>query len=292
MKFSIITITYNRAHLIVETMASVLKQTYQNFEMIIVDDGSTDNTESIVSAYVEKYGAKFRYIKCEKIGKPSALRNIAIKNATGDIISILDSDDLWLSSKLEEMHAVFSQKKEVQFIFHNLQHFVKVDQLKPVYYKYPKSFYKNIMPELLKGEILAFPVFSMRYSLVKELGPFDEDVLEGQQEYYLKAAALYDIYYLNKPLTLMRRHEENLTRNFEIIHALDAITTYDKLKKAHWLTKKQYIMASNFMNYKIAKYYLEQDEQKKALYHLKTIFAHNTLFNKWYLKAKLLRFIT
>lgn len=285
MKFSIITITYNRAHLIEETIASVLKQTCQNWEMIIVDDGSTDNTEAVISKYIEKYGKKFCYIKCERIGKPSTLRNIAIKNATGNIISILDSDDLWLDTKLEEMNTIFSQKKEVKFVFHNLQHFSEIGKLKPAYYKYPNSFYRSIIDELLRGDILAFPVFSMRRELVNEMGPIDEDVMEGQQEYYLKAAALYDIYYLNKPLTLMRRHEQNLTKNFDLIHTTDALITFDKLIEANLLTKKQYNMASNLINFKITKYYFEENEYSKGMKYL------NFIFIKWYVKSKILKFM-
>jgi len=292
MKFSIITITYNRAHLIEETIQSVLDQTYQNFEMIIVDDGSTDNTKYLISNYIEKYNNKFRYIYCDRIGKPSVLRNIAIDNASGEILTILDSDDLWLPTKLEEMYTIFSERKEVQFVFHNLRHFFKIDQPTKPYYRYSSSFYRNILCELLKGEILAFPVFSLRQSLIKEIGPVDENVIEGQNEYYLKTAALYKIYYHNEPLTLMRRHDQNLTKNFDIIHTLDTLRTYDNLQKRKLLTLKEYTEASNFISFKIAKHYFKAKRNKKGLEYLNAIFNRSSFLNKWYLKSLLLRFKT
>lgn len=291
MKFSIITITYNRANLIVETIESVLKQTYQNFELLIVDDGSTDNTEEVVTNYTRKYKGKIRYIKSKNVGAPSKLRNIGLQHATGEIISILDSDDLWLEEKLEEMYTIFSEHEDVQFTFHNLQHFTQAKGVKDPFYRYKSSFYKNILNELLVGKILAFPVFSMRSSLVQEVGYFDEDVMEGQHDYYLRVATKYKMFYMNKSLTLMRRHESNLSKNFDIIHSLDAIVSYDKLKKANKLNKKQYALSSNFMNYKIAKYYFKNNERKKGMEYVNTITKHSSVFNKWYLKSKILKFI-
>ncbi len=290
MKFSIITITYNRAHLIAETIESVLKQTYQNFELIIIDDGSTDNTEEIIFHYKKENGDKIKYINNNKIGIPSKLRNIGLKYATGDLISILDSDDLWTENKLKEMHTIFSQKEDVQFIFHNLQHFEKIKYLKAPFYKYNSSFFKNVLNELLLCKILAFPVFSMRRSLIKEIGLFDEDVMEGQHDYYLRVAIKHKMFYLNKPLTLMRRHESNLTKNFDVIHCLDAMTSYNKLKDANKLNDKQYLIATNYMNYNIAKYYFQQENKREGMKYLNSIFKYSSIFNKLYIKAKILQF--
>ncbi|NOQ85501.1 MAG: glycosyltransferase, partial [Deltaproteobacteria bacterium] len=94
-KVSVIIPTYNRAHTLREAIDSVLSQSYNDLELIIVDDGSTDETKVIVSSYIPKLA----YIYQERQGV-SAARNRGIKHAQGDYISFLDSDDLWLKDKL------------------------------------------------------------------------------------------------------------------------------------------------------------------------------------------------
>lgn len=97
---SIITPTYNCGKFIEETIQSVECQTYKNWEMIIVDDCSTDNTEEIVNKYV-KLNSKIKYYKLEKNSGAAVARNKAMELASGDYIAFLDSDDLWTSNKIE-----------------------------------------------------------------------------------------------------------------------------------------------------------------------------------------------
>ncbi|MGB3638416.1 MAG: glycosyltransferase family 2 protein [Rivularia sp. (in: cyanobacteria)] len=88
--------TYNRAHLVKDAVESVLNQTYQNFELIVIDDGSTDNTREVLAFYKDK----LTYIYQENQGR-SAARNHGIKLAQGEYIAFLDSDDVWFPDKLE-----------------------------------------------------------------------------------------------------------------------------------------------------------------------------------------------
>lgn len=289
MKFSIITITYNRAHLIGETIESVLNQSYQNFEHIIIDDGSTDNTEEVVKSYQEKSKGKILYIKKEKIGIPSKLRNIGLIQAKGEIIAVLDSDDLWETNKLEEIHLIFSKKKEVNFTIHNFRHFNQGQIPKAPFYN-GKSFFKNILKEVVLSEILAFPVYSFRNKLITEIGLFDESIMEGQHDYYARVAAKHKIYFLNKPLALIRRHDNNMTIIKEVIHCTDALKTFDKLKIAKTMNIKLYRKAKNLMNYKIAKHYFDNEKNKRADY-LNKILNHSPIFNKIYLKIYLIKYL-
>lgn len=87
---------YNRATLIAQSIDSALAQTYPNVEIVIVDDGSTDNTEQVVR---DRYGAKVRFLKQQNAG-PAVARNHGIAEAKGDLIALLDSDDLWAPDKL------------------------------------------------------------------------------------------------------------------------------------------------------------------------------------------------
>ncbi|HDR7592040.1 hypothetical protein BK735_07995 [Bacillus mycoides] len=95
---SVVVPTYNRSELIKRTIDSVLAQTYTNFELIIVDDASTDNTEDIVNEY---HDDRIKFIKLNENSKGTKPRNMGIKESKGDYIALLDSDDEWLPNKLE-----------------------------------------------------------------------------------------------------------------------------------------------------------------------------------------------
>ncbi|MBE7629133.1 glycosyltransferase family 2 protein [Tenacibaculum piscium] len=102
-KVSIITPSYNSSTFIKQTIESVLNQTYENWEMIIVDDMSTDNSVEIIESYIEKSPKdKIRLIQNKTNSGPALTRNEAIKNAKGRYIAFLDSDDLWIPQKLEK----------------------------------------------------------------------------------------------------------------------------------------------------------------------------------------------
>ncbi len=117
---SIITPSYNTAAFIEDTIRSVQAQTYTNWEMIIVDDCSTDNTDAVVEKYLSDQ--RIRYLKNEKNSGAAVARNYALREAKGRWIAFLDSDDIWLPQKLEKQidfmekggyHFSYTQYEEV-----------------------------------------------------------------------------------------------------------------------------------------------------------------------------------
>jgi len=113
---SVIVPTYNRAKLIHETLDSILIQSYINFELIIIDDGSTDNTEDVVMKYADK---RIYYIKTNNWGGPAKPRNIGIKKAKGEFIAFCDDDDIWKPKKLE-ISVKYLLKYSVDIVYHDL----------------------------------------------------------------------------------------------------------------------------------------------------------------------------
>ena len=112
---SVITPSYNSSSFIKETIESVQAQSYSNWEMIIVDDHSKDDSVHLISEYIEK-DQRIKLIPLTNNGGAARARNVAIKEANGDYFSFLDSDDLWLPTKLEEQVA-FMQKGNLAFSF-------------------------------------------------------------------------------------------------------------------------------------------------------------------------------
>ena len=104
---SIIMPSYNTGRFIAETVRSVLAQTYTDWELIIVDDCSTDNTDEVIAEYLGD--KRIRYIKNERNSGAAVSRNRALREATGKWIAFLDSDDLWLPEKLEKQIAFMKE---------------------------------------------------------------------------------------------------------------------------------------------------------------------------------------
>lgn len=112
--FSIIVPAYNRAHMISGTIKSVLAQTYADWELIIVDDGSKDNTKSVVESYSDK---RIRYIYQDNAER-SAARNNGIRNSKGKYITFVDSDDYFLPRRLEMLHSAIVIAGEPKALFY------------------------------------------------------------------------------------------------------------------------------------------------------------------------------
>ena len=139
---SIITPSYNTANFIGKTIESVLEQTYQNWEMIIVDDCSQDNTDEVVQQYL--VDERIRYIKNEVNSGAALSRNRALKEARGRWIAFLDSDDLWSPNKLEKQVA-FMAKNGYHFSYTNYEEIDSDGQPTGVNVTGPKSISKTGM---------------------------------------------------------------------------------------------------------------------------------------------------
>ena len=116
MNVSIILCTYNRAQLLIRAIRSVLAQAYSSFELIVVDDGSTDNTKELVGQLDDR---RIKYVAHEQNSGLSAARNTGIAQTTGKYIAFIDSDDEWEKDKLEKQMAFLVNKQTPIFIFSN-----------------------------------------------------------------------------------------------------------------------------------------------------------------------------
>ncbi|HDF7650364.1 TPA: glycosyltransferase family 2 protein [Vibrio parahaemolyticus] len=144
---SIIMPTYNSEQTVVESIQSVLSQTYKNWELIIVDDRSTDNTWQVIQTYADKYDNIRVYQNKENLGA-GASRNFAIKKARGRFIAFLDSDDLWTEDKLAEQ-IPFMLKNNYPLTYTHYSRFNSEEELSvvtaPEYTTYKKLMYSNVI---------------------------------------------------------------------------------------------------------------------------------------------------
>ena len=166
MKISIITATYNSEKTLKDTLDSVLKQTYKDYEHIIVDGMSKDNTMQIVKEYEEKYDGKLKYISEKDTGLYDAM-NKGIKMATGDIIGILNSDDMYANEKVLEDIANKFKESNCDGTYANLKFMDEETMSKPQrIWKSPKGKIKN-------GWHPAHPTLYLKKEVYDKIGLFN-----------------------------------------------------------------------------------------------------------------------
>ncbi len=206
--FSIIIPTYNRADFIHKTINSAIAQTYTDFEIIVVDDGSTDNTQEIVEKIKDK---RIHYYKKENAERGAA-RNYGIKKANGNYITFLDSDDLLYPNYLEEAHNFIELQSDISFFFQSY------DTITPhgVVISNSNKYRKNIHEELItKGNFIACQgVFIKRDIMLSNL--FHENrTLAGSEDYelWLRLSSKVGIYHNPKTTSALIQHDERSVLN-------------------------------------------------------------------------------
>lgn len=150
VKFSVVIPTYNREKFIVETLNTVLRQKYSHYEIIVVDNCSTDNTEDVLQPFIQS--GKVQLIKLDRNYERSHARNIGMENATGDFLILLDSDDFMYPNNLTDAAAFVKNNPDFKF-FHNLYELVDSDGKVVRRYKFPSL--KNQIKAIASGNFLS-----------------------------------------------------------------------------------------------------------------------------------------
>ena len=170
---SIVTPSYNAEKLIGRTIESVLMQSYQNWELIVIDDCSKDGTREVVKAYIER-DARIRLLPLkENNGAPAAPRNIGIREASGEWVALLDADDIWHPRKLE-LQIKAMQRADVSFSCTQMRDFT--DDLTLIFSDPGEIGYERISfaKQQIKGRIPTSSVMAHK-SILLEF-PFNEDI--------------------------------------------------------------------------------------------------------------------
>lgn len=199
---SVVLPTYNRAHLLKRAVDSVLTQTFQDFELIVVDDGSTDNTEEVLSSYCED---RIKVIKLAHNVGPSRARNIGIESSNGLMVAFHDSDDKWLPNKLEVQLEAMRQPDTTRMVgccFTRLV--IERDGVQARYipeYNEKALLNGDIYSRLLQGNIVDTPTMLIRRDVLQDVGGFDETLVRLEDwDLALRIAVKYDFVFVHQPL--------------------------------------------------------------------------------------------
>lgn len=260
---SVIIPTYNRGWTLKEAIDSVLAQDFTDFELIVVDDGSSDNTQDILSSYKED----IIVLKQNNKGVSSA-RNRGIASASGQYVSFLDSDDLWLPQKLS-----------IQIYFFNTNPEALICQTEEKWIRNgifvnPKKRHRKLSGNIFEPSIylcLVSPSAVMiKRSLFEKTGMFDES-LPACEDYdmWLRVSCRYPVYLIDTPLIIKRGgHDDQLSRS----SGLDKyrIQSLKKIIESNLLTDEQTMAAVKVLKEKCDIYAngcLKRGRMEKVLYY-------------------------
>lgn len=242
LKVSVIIPTYNRESMIRDAIQSVLKQTHQNFEIIIIDDASDDNTEEVVKSFND---VRIKYILHKENKGGSAARNNGIKKATGKFIAFLDSDDWWHPKKLElQLFKMETSRINPDVIYTGIR---QVNNYGELIKEIIPIFRGNILNELLNENVVGTTssVF-LKKDIFSDVGLFDENLPSRQDiDLWIRASGKYTFDYVKTPLVYQRIHKNRITENLDL-----------KIKGRLLLLDKIYEQLKND-NKKLSKYYYE-----------------------------------
>ena len=261
-KVSVIMPTFNRIKYLCEAIDSVLAQTYKDYEIIVVDDGSMDDTKEALKCY----GDRIRYFYCNNRGVAGA-RNFGINQASGEYIAFLDDDDLWLNDKLARQIPVLDNDHMLAFVCADTY---VIDARGRVIKAWRKGVHnQETFGSLYESDFAYTLTVVARKSCLNEVGPFDE-MLTGSEDYdmWLRLAKKYKFKHIPLFLAKYRLHENNQSKDYDlrlkkhkIIAAKPAIAAGISLIQRQRRAAKDYYMfgthhydARNF--YKAGIYYL------------------------------------
>jgi len=215
-KVSVILTAYNGEKYICEAIDSVLSQTYKDFEIIVIDDGSTDST----ATKLKEYGDDIKYIYQNNSGTANAL-NKGIKNSIGDYIAFIDQDDVWISNKIEKQINYFQLNENVEIVGTNAYLIDSFGDKKNELMHFLQGNIVNVTFKdiFLQNRIIKSSVMCCKKSIEK-IGLFDTELRSYTYDYYAWLVLSNDknIKILNEPLIKYRWHDAQTVKNEEIMY--------------------------------------------------------------------------
>ncbi|MAK48882.1 glycosyltransferase [Marinobacter sp. UBA2498] len=204
---SVITPTFNRSDFLPESIDSVLAQTYQNFQLIIVDDGSTDSTREVVEPYLTDQRIKYFY---QSNQGQSVARNKGISESSGEFICFLDSDNAWLPNKLDRSLLEFSRFPQSDIVYGDG---ILIDEKSAEIGKNTMKRYSGrITHHLLKDNFVSMNTTMTRRKCFDELGSFNEsDRVAEDYELWLRFSTRFEFRYIPEFLSYYRVMENQIS---------------------------------------------------------------------------------
>lgn len=272
---SVIMPTYNRADFIREAIKSVLNQTYQHLELIIIDDGSTDLTSAIIN---NLQSPVIRYFPLEHSGNISKLRNFGVQKAKGEFIAYLDADDYWDVNKLTAQLQLLATDSSTGLIFTDAIEFNENGIIKNGILKAHVN--KISFKDILDNNLPIYPssILYRKDGLAKTAW-HDESFRWNDLGFITRYIACNGGMACNQKLTYIRKHKQNISsvRRADVVGFRDMLNTTEVLYHQNFLTKKEFKDITKQFRLGMASTLTGCGEYQAALETYKKLLSENPL---------------
>lgn len=213
---SIIIPTYNRPYYLNLTIQSVVKQTYQNIEVLVIDDGTPNTNNEVLCKKFDKV----KYIKIKNSGGPAKPRNVGIRAAKGKYIAFVDDDDLWLLTKLEKQVAILENNLDFGLV-HSCCEVINENGIKRnEIIGRPRALnvkHGDVSMRMIGNWTLMMPTPLIRKEVVDAVGFYNEIMLAAGEdtEFWTRCSFATKFYYIDEPLAQYRIHSQNISSRKE-----------------------------------------------------------------------------
>jgi len=203
---------YNAAGYLPFAIESVMSQTFEDWQILLVDDGSTDNTAEVVAPFAQRLGAKLKYIRQENRGLPAA-RNTAIRNSDAEFLALLDADDVWLPIRLEESVKALRERPQAGMAYGLVTGIDPEDRLGPPWVGNLSDVEGHIARQIYTRKVhLPCPTITFRRRCVDEVGMFDETMRATEdRDLWLRIALRYEVAFVPKILAYYRQSASSMS---------------------------------------------------------------------------------
>ncbi len=264
---SVVIPTYNRGDTIKKSIDSVLAQIYKNLEVIVVDDGSTDNTQDVVESYVDP---KVRYVKLPKNRGANVARNTGIKRAKGEFIAFLDSDDRWEPEKISKQMEVYENSSDdikVVYCGEDMQSDKGNRFYMPEKWVNPKE--GDVFRPLLRGNFVGTVSLLVKKECFEEVGYFDEELPRAQDwDMALRLAKEFKFKLVDEPLVTVYYSQDSISSDYEALaNALEKL--FDKHRK-NFMSNKDIFSSHHFW---LASVYFTLREWDKGIEYIRKAYT-------------------
>ena len=279
---SIILATYNRAHLIGESIRSVLNQTYNNWELIIIDDGSDDRTADVVKQH---HDSRVKYTYVPHTGMLGAVRNLGIKTAKGEFIAFQDSDDIWREDKLAVQLQLFTKYPDAFFGLSNNNQFGENAVHPP---EYEDVFVGNLFSSLLIQNHFHFCGTSLIFKreVLQGVGMLEESQPRMRElHFFLRMSHEFKGVFTNERLVNVRRHDLNTSNKYNVDADWSMIDMLKDFQQEGMISTKEFRQLVGSCYYKMGLYYAKQKKPKLAWPHFVKLIRLRPLYLKGWVRA-------
>lgn len=298
---SVVVPSYNRAHLICDALDSICLQTHRPIEVVVVDDGSEDDTEAVVADWTKAHtNSEFTllYLSQPNLGG-NAARNTGIKSAKGEFIGFLDSDDCWHETKLEKQLASMAMSVKNGAVYCGVQHidFLTGKQLEPTKRHYPEG---ELLEQLIVKDVTApTSTYLVKKEVFDNVGLFDESLAARQDwDMWIRISTCYEIGVVAQPLVDFREHQGPRTSSDpqrEIKAYARIMQKYAHVREAQSFSVRQAAKASYYRRMGRVCLHHQSLKLKSLTYYIKALatwpfdFDNIAAILGWFLPKKLRR---